>query len=146
MTTNKILQDIGENCAALRTRMAARGVTRAYDAALRPLDLKITQFTLLVACRHDAELSIGDMADRLAMERSTLTRNLKLLVARGLVTMRKGRVPRTKIPALTPEGDALLTRAIPVWREAQRSLVSRVGKERWQQTRALLGDLAQIGA
>ena len=72
--TRKDLIDIGSNCAALRTRMAARGVTRAYDNALRPLGIKITQFTLLVSAKYDGSRSIGDMADFLAMERSTLTR------------------------------------------------------------------------
>ncbi len=146
MTTSKDLTDIHQNCAALRTRMAARGVTRAYDAALRPLGLKITQFTLLVASRHDAQMSIGDMADALAMERSTLTRNLKLLVARGLVTMKKGTVPRTKVPALTPDGEAALERAIPLWRKAQKDMVSHMGKTRWQAARGLLDDLAHIAA
>ena len=138
----KELLDIGRNCAALRTRMAARGVTRAYDAALRPLGIKITQFTLLVTARYEAELSIGDMADFLAMERSTLTRNLKLLAEMGLIEMRKGKAPRTKVPVMTPKGDALLAKAIPLWREAQARLTAHIGKARWKDARDLLTDLS----
>lgn len=141
-TERKDLLDIGQNCAALRTRMAARGVTRAYDAALRPLGIKITQFTLLVTAKYEAELSIGDMADFLAMERSTLTRNLKLLADMGLIEMRKGSAPRTKVPVITSRGDALLTRAIPLWRDAQARLTAHIGKTRWKDARALLTDLS----
>ncbi|GAB5501869.1 MAG: oxidation-sensing regulator MosR [Pyruvatibacter sp.] len=143
-TDRKELLDIGQNCAALRTRMAARGVTRAYDAALRPLGIKITQFTLLVTAKYEADLSIGDMADFLAMERSTLTRNLKLLAEMGLIEMRKGSAPRTKVPIITPKGDALLTKAIPVWRDAQARLTAHMGKTRWKEARTLLTDLSLV--
>ncbi|MEO0963298.1 MAG: MarR family winged helix-turn-helix transcriptional regulator [Pseudomonadota bacterium] len=143
-TDRKDLLDIGQNCAALRTRMAARGVTRAYDAALRPLGIKITQFTLLVTAKYEADLSIGDMADVLAMERSTLTRNLKLLADMGLIEMRKGSAPRTKVPVITRKGDALLTKAIPIWRDAQARLTAHMGKARWKEARTLLTDLSLV--
>jgi len=143
-STRRELLDIGQNCAALRTRMAARGVTRAYDAALRPLGLKITQFTLLVTAKYESELSIGDMAELLAMERSTLTRNLKLLAERGLIEMVKGRAPRTKVPRITPAGDALLDKAVPLWREAQARVMRHMGKRRWHETRDLLTDLSAL--
>lgn len=145
-TTRKDLIDIGSNCAALRTRMAARGVTRAYDTALRPLGIKVTQFTLLVSAKFDGSRSIGDMADFLAMERSTLTRNLKLLADMGLIEMQKGKEPRTKVPVLTVEGDAILKHAIPIWRDAQARMTRHLGKQRWREARTLLTDLSTLPA
>lgn len=144
--TRKDLVDIGSNCAALRTRMAARGVTRAYDNALRPLGIKITQFTLLVSAKYDGSRSIGDMADFLAMERSTLTRNLKLMAEMGLIEMKKGKEPRTKVPVLTDRGEDILARAIPIWRDAQARVTAHLGKARWQEARSLLTDLSALPA
>lgn len=139
-------QDVHAECAALKTRMAARGVTRAYDAALRPAGLKITQFTLLVAIAHPVALSIGDLAEELAMERTTLTRNLQLLVKEGLVEMHKGKVPRTKVPVLTREGEARLARALPLWRKAQDRLVAGIGDAAWRRGGRLLDRLARTPA
>ncbi len=140
------VQEVGEQCAALRARMAARGVTRAYDAALRPVGLKITQFTLLVSIAHDADLSIGKLADHLAMERTTLTRNLQLLEKEGLIEMRKGRQPRTKVPMLTRDGAARLKQALPLWRKAQDRVVAHMGAADWKAGTRVLERLAHTPA
>src|SRR5262249_56201217 len=73
-------------CVCNKTRTAARVVTRFYDEALRPARLRATQFALLVALGDDGAMSIAALAKLMAMDRSTLTRNLRPLETGGLVT------------------------------------------------------------
>src|SRR5438309_535868 len=113
-----ILVDIPQTCACLHTRMTARAVTRVYDEALRPVGLKITQFALLASIDMGISGSISDLADRLAFERTTLTRNLHLLKESGFIARRKG-TGRAVAYALTQKGRHAITEATPLWKAAQ---------------------------
>ncbi|MBB3066793.1 MarR family winged helix-turn-helix transcriptional regulator [Limibacillus halophilus] len=132
---------VEQECAVLRTRMAARKVTRTYDEALRPLGLKVTQFTLLVAIKHGIPDSISELAESLAMERTTLTRNLQLLEKQGLATIGPEGYRRARSMQLTPLGEEKLAAALPVWRQAQDQLVRKLGKGRWIEAKALLSEI-----
>jgi DNA-binding MarR family transcriptional regulator len=133
------LQDVSETCVCLHARMTARAVTRAYDQALAPLGLEATQFTLLAAIASVPEKSITALADRLALERSSLSRNLKLLLGRGLVApLRQGRAAAY---AVTPAGEALLEEALPLWAGAQKRSESAIGAVTWTVTRDTLRQL-----
>jgi DNA-binding MarR family transcriptional regulator len=133
------LQEVSETCLCLHTRMTARAVTRAYDKALAPLGLEATQFTLLAAIAVNPEKSITALADRLALERSSLSRNLKTLGEKGLIDgAGQGRSMAFRI---TPEGEELLARALPVWAAAQRKAESAMGALTWSVTRDNLRQL-----
>ena len=88
--------------------MTARAVTRVYDEALRPIGLKITQFALLSAIDMGIGGSISDLAERLAFERTTLTRNLQLLKDNGFIVPREG-TGRAVAYAMTPKGQIKAT-------------------------------------
>ncbi|PKQ02337.1 MAG: MarR family transcriptional regulator [Alphaproteobacteria bacterium HGW-Alphaproteobacteria-12] len=120
-------QDVRENCAALRTRMAARKLTRAYDKALRPAGLKITQFTLLIAVEEGSAKSLTALADMLALERSSLVRNVKLLEEDGLLEAAPSGEGRSLGLRLTKAGRKRLTQALPLWREAQTQVEDALG-------------------
>lgn len=120
-------QDVRENCAALRTRMAARKLTRAYDKALRPAGLKITQFTLLIAVEEGSAKSLTALADMLALERSSLVRNVKLLEEDGLLEAAPSGEGRSLGLRLTKAGRKKLTQALPLWREAQTQVEDALG-------------------
>jgi DNA-binding MarR family transcriptional regulator len=135
----KRLQEVSESCVCLHTRMAARAVTRAYDQALAPLGLEATQFTLLAAIAGNPEKSITALADRLALERSSLSRNLKLLQQRGLIAA--DGAGRAAAYQVTDAGSALLETALPVWGEAQRRSESAMGALTWGVTRDTLRQL-----
>ena len=80
--------DIARACLATHARRASRALTRRYDRALEPFDLRVTQFSVLVAASlADEEVSITDLADVLGLERSGLSRNLGPLVRRGLIAL-----------------------------------------------------------
>lgn len=124
--------------------MAARSVTRVYDEALRPFGLKITQFTLLVAIRTGTPASISRLADHLAMERTTLTRNLRLLEREGLVTVGPEGYRRARAMALTEAGETKLKETLPVWRATQDHLVATFGAGHWNDARRLLEGLSRL--
>jgi DNA-binding MarR family transcriptional regulator len=134
------LQAVSDTCLCLHTRMTARAVTRAYDAALAPLGLEATQFTLLAAIAGNPEKSITAMADRLALERSSLSRNLKLLERRGLIAPLAGG-GRSACFSTTERGEALLADALPVWADVQRRSESAMGALTWSVTRETLRQL-----
>lgn len=136
------INDVERECVALRTRMAARRVTRAYDGALRPVGLKVTQFTLLVAIKQGAPESISQLAEMLALERTTLTRNLRILEKEGLVDVEPEGYRRARSLSLTRSGEAKLKDALPLWRATQNRFVKRIGKRRWTETKSLLDELA----
>ena len=131
------LEAIGRTCFALHARMTARLLSRTYEAALRPLGVKLPQFGILGAVGHGATVSETVLAERLGLERTTLVRNLKILAQKGWIepVAGNGRGLRHR---LTPTGQALLDAAIPLWRQAQEQLEARLtGTEADEARRAM---------
>lgn len=120
---------VRENCACLRARMAARKLTRIYDKTLKPTGLRITQFTLLIAIKDGRTKSVSALADLLAMERTTLLRNLKVLEEAGLVTSEPSGEGRALSLKLTPTGETRLSEALPYWQAAQRAVETELGDD-----------------
>jgi DNA-binding MarR family transcriptional regulator len=122
------LAEVGRNCLCLHARMAARAVTRQYNAVLAPLGLEVTEFSLLGALAADEVASIAALADRLAFERTTLVRSLRRLADRGLIE-RADAGGRAVSYVLTIQGARLLRQALPRWAKAQAALHARLGPE-----------------
>jgi DNA-binding MarR family transcriptional regulator len=137
------LDEIARSCVALHVRMTARAVTRAYDEAMRPTGLKITQFVLLSALSTGAWKSVTELAERFALERTSLTRNLQLLAADGMIepVTCKG---RASVYAVTEKGRAAIEAAIPYWKAAQERIEGGLGQDRWAQTRDGLKALRRV--
>jgi len=125
-------REIASSCACFKLRKASRAITQYYDAALEPCNIKVTQFTLLVALSLAGPAPVGILAEELVMDRTTLTRNVALLIRDGLAEMVPGNDKRVKLLQLTATGRQLLARAIPLWGEAQTSIVNRIGKNNWR--------------
>jgi DNA-binding MarR family transcriptional regulator len=114
----QITLEVRDTCLCLHLRRAARAVARRFDAALRPLELTNGQFSLLMSLNRPDPASISSVSALLAMDRTTLTANLKPLERRGLVKVKVDDADRrTRRLALTPAGRALLVAACPVWRQ-----------------------------
>jgi len=116
-------------CACVRARRASRALTDLYDAALRPVGLKITQFSVLRTLQRLGPVSISALAAEMALERSTLGRNLLLLKRDGLVRLGDASDMREWSVELTSRAVRLLERALPLWEEAQAKVESRLGKK-----------------
>jgi len=107
---------VRDTCLCLHLQRAARLVARRFDAALRPLGLTSGQFSLLMSLNRPDPASISGVATLLAMDRTTLTAALKPLQRRLLVEVTiEAADRRSRRLRLTPGGQALLARAVPVW-------------------------------
>jgi len=118
-------------CTSFNLRKATRAVTQFYDDALRGTGLKSTQFSLLAAASAAGTMPISRLADEMAMDRTTLTRNLRPLENEGLLRVEAGADKRVRNVTVTPEGEALLDKAMPKWRKAQTRIIDKLGDERW---------------
>ena len=126
-------------CTCANLRMAARAVTQAYDRALAPANLKLTQFSLMTTLERLGEVPLTVLAEKLVMDRTTLTRNLRPLIDRGLVISARTDDRRVRQLTLSDEGLKLLREAWPMWERAQAATVYGLGPNHWQR---LLDDLA----
>jgi|SRR4051794_27547254 DNA-binding MarR family transcriptional regulator len=138
--------EVRDACLCLHLQRAARAVARRFDAALRPLGLTSGQFSLLMSLNRPDPPSIGSVSALLAMDRTTLTANLKPLERRGLVTVSVEETDkRTRRLTLTAAGRRLLIGAVPIWREthlAIEGLLPRAAPENLRaDLRALSGEL-----
>jgi DNA-binding MarR family transcriptional regulator len=136
-----IEQEIVANCACLKVRMAARAVTRAYDSALRPVGLRATQLSILVAVAIEGAISIAALAGFLGMDRTTLTRNLKPLKKEGLIFLGPEGRHRSRTLEITKKGQSRLREALPLWEHAQDALRRKLGNQAWVSVRDSLDRL-----
>jgi DNA-binding MarR family transcriptional regulator len=128
-------------CAALRT--AGRRLTREYNRVLAPAGLTVNQYSILARLRRVGPLPLSAAADRLGLDRTSLSRELRPLVDAGLVeTGTDERDRRKRIVAITGAGVEAERSARPLWRQAQESVASSFGAERTEHLLAELNDLA----
>ncbi|WP_148862966.1 MarR family winged helix-turn-helix transcriptional regulator [Marinobacter fonticola] len=139
---NEMYAIVARDCLCRKARMVDRMITRAYDDALRPIDLRITQFTLLAAIGYGGPNSISELADWLAMERTTLTRNLKLLEQNEFIAMGAGSHHRSRAIKLTAPGKNKLEQAYPLWQAVQEKFRESLGSEGWSHAHDTLAQLA----
>jgi DNA-binding MarR family transcriptional regulator len=118
-------------CTSFNLRKAARTVTQFYDEALKDSGLKSTQFSLLAMAASTGGAPISRLADEMAMDRTTLTRNLKPLEEAGLVEVQAGDDKRVRNVLVTADGEQALMRALPLWRRAQTRMIDRLGDDQW---------------
>jgi len=121
--SNDVTLHIRDSCLCLHVQRAARVLARRFDDALRPIGLTSGQFSLLTSLNRPEPPSIGTVANVLAMDRTTLTANLKPLERRKLVKI----VPdkndkRNRLVHLTNAGHRLLEEALPIWRETHGAI------------------------
>jgi DNA-binding MarR family transcriptional regulator len=108
---------VRDTCLCLHLQRAARAVARRFDEAFRPLGLTSGQFSLLMSLNRPQPPTIGNVAALLAMDRTTLTANLKPLQRRGLVEVAVDAGDRrSRRLVLTEAGWTLLATALPVWK------------------------------
>lgn len=118
-------------CVCFALRKSARAVSQLYDAALAPSGLRATQFSLLASLRAGGRLTVSRLAEAMVMDRTTLSRNLAPVEKQGLVKIAPGRRDgRTKEITLTARGRRRLSRADPLWADAQAHMRRALGVKR----------------
>ena len=114
---------IRDSCLCLHVQRAARVVARRFDDALRPLGLTNGQFSLLVSLNRPGPASMSAVASLLAVDRTTLTANLKPLERRGLLKAAADKTDRrNRTIALTAKGRKLIKTAYPIWERTHAAL------------------------
>ena len=116
-------------CVCATARMAARSLTRIYDRALEPAGIRTTQFSVLARLLEEGPLPLTHLAGRLAMDRTTLARDLRPLERRGLVAISVGADRRVRMAELTPAGRRLVDEVRPLWKQVQRDVRARLGPD-----------------
>jgi DNA-binding MarR family transcriptional regulator len=116
------MKDDFDLCLVLNTRMAARAVTRRADRKLRGHGVTASQFNILAALSVHGGRTITETAEALAMDRTTLSRNLALLERKGLVVSAPSGRGNSRLGALTEAGQAMLETIVPEWRRSQAEL------------------------
>jgi DNA-binding MarR family transcriptional regulator len=122
-----------DSCACFNFRKVSRAVTQLYDEALHPCGLRSTQLVILLSVAVQPEANISQLARRLVMDASTLNRNLRPLVQRGLLRLVASEDGRRKQILLTDEGHAAIEAAVPYWESAQKRLVGLFGRQRYKE-------------
>ena len=133
---------VHDTCLCLHVQRAARALARRFDEALRPLALTQGQFSLLMSLNRPQPPSIGEVSALLAMDRTTVTANVKPLERRGLVQVRVDPDDRrNRRLELTASGRALLAAAAPVWKRTHAATERRLKSSTPDILRASLHDL-----
>ncbi len=134
-----------KDCVCFNIRKTARVITQLYEKVLHPSGVRATQFTILAILNFAGPISVSNFAKKMDIDRTTLTRNLKVLEAEKKVKVDKGNDQRIKLVSLTENGKASFLIAVPLWIKAQEKVVSSFGKGRWIKTLDELQELSNIG-
>jgi DNA-binding MarR family transcriptional regulator len=125
LDSRAVARQMATECVGRRIRHLSRVVSRHYDAALAPLGLTLTQLELLGIIELRSPLSPRELAGHVGADKSTMSRNLRVLAGNGWVTVEPD--GRRKLLGLTGAGRDLLGRAGPSWRQAQDRVVAELG-------------------
>lgn len=127
-------------CSCGLLRRASRRVTQIYDRALLPAGIKISQFGVLATIEKHAGATVTELAARMKMDRTTLTRNLRPMVKAGWVEQKSSGGRATAVH-ITAEGKAMLKRALPLWKQAEEELRIKLNPKKRKQLEALLTEI-----
>ena len=125
--------NLGRVCVNYNLRKASRAVNQVFDTILRPTGLRASQFAVLVALTQTDTVTITRLARWLVMDRTTLSRNLRPLAARGYLAVAPGADRREQEVRITPRGKEALLNAYPCWEKAQANISDGLGPTMWKQ-------------
>jgi DNA-binding MarR family transcriptional regulator len=127
-------------CTNLKLRQLARRVTQHFDVELGKAGLKTTQYSLLSHVLRLGPIRPGDLAQAMTLDASTLTRNLKPLLAAGWVELAAGTDGRSRSVTITEPGRVKQAEGQRRWRVAQEGINELLGVQRVVALHALLDE------
>ncbi len=128
-----------QGCIGMRLRQAMRQATQILDAGLKPAGIAITQFAPMAFLYKDGAQSMGELAEKVGADPTTLTRILRPLERRGLLSQEVSAADRRRrVIRLTPQGRKAFQIALPLWQKAQAEISRRVGNTEIRALRAQL--------
>ena len=145
--TTAIKKSVSPNpsiCNCVNLRRASRAMTRIYDKALEPADLKLTQYSVLANVARSGPLNVSKLARILNLDRTTLVRNLKPLETSGFIENADISDPRARAIRITEAGRIIVEKAQPFWVLAQKQIEDQLGATGLQQLRLLVTSLEKL--
>lgn len=133
-------------CLCGSLRRAARGLTQIYERELRPLGLRSTQLTIFQVLSRTGELTQRKLGEMLAMDSTSLTRTLAVMLREGWLTERRGEDRRERWIGMSRAGEAKLSNALPVWEKVQTRLRHEIGAQSWNNLMQLTRQLTHFAA
>ncbi|MEA3098521.1 MarR family winged helix-turn-helix transcriptional regulator [Caballeronia mineralivorans] len=131
------------NCSSLRS--ATRALSLAFDEVLRPSGLRVTQFWILSRASAVGEMPLSELANLMAMDRTTLGRNLRPLEREDLIQVKVGTDRRERLISITATGRKALARAMPLWEDVHRRFEQKVGKREAKALRNMMKLVVRVG-
>jgi DNA-binding MarR family transcriptional regulator len=119
-----------QGCSNAKLRQLSRRVSQHYDHEMSKVGLKTTQYSLLSQVLRRGPIRPGDLAKAMALDASTLTRNLKPVVTAGWITVGAGIDDRSHLVSITEAGREKRAEAQRRWKAAQEGLNELLGVER----------------
>lgn len=140
MLTTETHTDEAQPCACFCTtvRKASRAISQFYDEQLAPSGLLTTQYALLSNVNSHGPIAMQALADAMAMDRTTLTRNLRPLINARLIAIGTDGDRRRRLATITPKGREVYAAARPRWTKAQKLFTARYGEDRARRLEQLL--------
>jgi DNA-binding MarR family transcriptional regulator len=132
-----------DNCTCFNVRRTSRAITQFFDAEMRRHGIRPTQTPILGALQAKKGWSMAELSEWLAMERTTLLRNLRPLQRDGLARAKGGGQGGHVELEITEKGRTALANALPAWCSAQDKVVAILGRERWS---AIISDLEDVAS
>ena len=129
-------------CVCTNLRRATRAISNMYDVALASSGLKITQFSLLRAVERNEPVAITALAEEMALDRTTLARNLSPLERDKLVELKPGSDQRVSEVRLTRAGREAIAAALPLWKKTQADVSRLLSDGRVEQLREIAGEVS----
>jgi DNA-binding MarR family transcriptional regulator len=129
-----------QGCTNLKLRQLMRRVAQHYDAEVGKTGLKGTQYSLLSCVYKLGPLRPGDLARAMKVDASTLSRNLKPMVAAGWLSLDSGSDGRSRLVSITISGREKRTEAQRRWRVAQEGISQLLGEDRVRALHALIDE------
>jgi DNA-binding MarR family transcriptional regulator len=133
-----------QGCTSFKVRQLMRRVSQHYDTEMAASGLKTTQYSLLSHVVKLGPLRPVDLAAKMKMTASTLSRNLQPLIAAGWLAMGAGGDARSRLVQVTPEGIAKRAEGQKYWKVAQKTLNDRLGIDRVAALHTLIDDALDL--
>ena len=135
---------VEDPCNCFYLRRAARLVTRQYAETMKAAGLKSSQFTILAIISKYGRLTITELANKMGLERTSLSRTLRPLEKDGLIIISEEQERRRRYIELTKPGKAAYKKALPLWNEAQHQFKEQLGAEDLKTLKSLLRRTADL--
>lgn len=123
------IEPVKSPCYCINFRRAANILTKYYDEGFAQINLTANQFFLLSSIFQLKSCNKSELAQYTRMERTTIIRNLDILLKKNLIEEVPGETNRNKIIQLTENGQNAIIKGTGIWENLQRQAKQNLGKE-----------------